>query len=52
MVFTAAGDGDGIHNGADIVGIKTALPTLDLEQGGGDGLIIVRYEWDLEHFVK
>jgi RHS repeat-associated protein len=45
-ILTASGHGDGVNAGADIFGVKTAAPTPDSKQGGGDGLITVRYAWD------
>ena len=46
QVMTASGQGDGIHNGADIYGNKTTTPTPDIAQAGGDGLMTVLYGWD------
>ncbi len=45
-VMTASGKGDGVNNGADIYGNRSTLPTPDVEQAGGDGLVTVRYQWD------
>jgi RHS repeat-associated protein len=45
-VMTASGNGDGIHNGASIFGIRTDPPPPDNRQAGGDGLITVQYQWD------
>jgi RHS repeat-associated protein len=45
-VMTASGQGDGIHNGANVYGIKTAMPTVDTNQAGGDGLVTVTYQRD------
>jgi len=45
-VLTASGQGDGVNMGADIFGVKTQMPAPDASQGGGDGLITIRYEWD------
>jgi len=38
-VMTASGDGDGVHIGATIEGVRSLTPTADINQGGGDGLI-------------
>ncbi len=46
VVLTVSGQGDGVHIGADIFGVKSATPTPDPTQGGGDGLISIHYEWD------
>ena len=46
VVLTASGEGDGVNIGATIEGVKSAIPTPDVTQGGGDGLITVRQEWD------
>ena len=46
VILTASGEGDGVHIGATLEGIKTTTPTPDPTQGGGDGLITIRYEWD------
>ena len=45
-VLTATGQGDGVNIGADIFGVRTATPTPDPSQGGGDGLITSVYQWD------
>ncbi|MBI4468981.1 MAG: RHS repeat-associated core domain-containing protein, partial [Acidobacteria bacterium] len=45
-VVTASGQGDGINIGADLFGVRTATPTPDSSQAGGDGLITTRYDWD------
>lgn len=45
-ILTESGSGDGIHIGADIFGVKTELPTPDVNQGGGDGIIRIGYTWD------
>src|SRR5207248_11528759 len=39
QVLTASARGDGTHLGTDVYGVRTALPTPDPAQGGGDGLI-------------
>lgn len=46
VILTASGQGDGANIGADLFGVKTATPTPDTSQGGGDGLISIRYDWD------
>jgi RHS repeat-associated protein len=46
VVLTASGQGDGINIGADQFGTKSATPTPDRSQGGGDGLITIRYDYD------
>lgn len=46
MVLTASGQGDGVNIGADQFGIKGVTPTPDRSQGGGDGLITIRYKYD------
>jgi len=46
IILTASGQGDGVHIGADIFGVKTTTPIPDRTQGGGDGVITIRYEWD------
>jgi len=46
MTLTASGEGDGVHIGADIFGVKTTTLTPDPSQSGGDGLITMRTEWD------
>ncbi len=46
VVLTASGSGDGVNIGADVFGVKTATPTPDANQGGGDGLIRTGYTYD------
>ena len=47
VVLTDSGQGDGGFAGADEFGVKTGLAGApDPTQGGGDGLITIRYEWD------
>ena len=46
MILTASGQGDGVHIGADLFGIKTVMPTPDASQGGGDGIIRIGYSYD------
>lgn len=43
--LTATRRGDGIHPGATLVGERN-LPPVDATQGGGDGKITMRTEWD------
>ncbi|MCX6925124.1 MAG: hypothetical protein NT154_18210, partial [Verrucomicrobia bacterium] len=45
-VMTASGRGDGTHIGADMFGVKGAIPTPDTTQAGGDGLITTRFQYD------
>ncbi|MGQ0444903.1 MAG: RHS repeat domain-containing protein, partial [Beijerinckiaceae bacterium] len=45
-VLTDSAQGDGVNIGAALFGVKTATPTPSLSQGGGDGLITVRHDWD------
>lgn len=45
-ILTPSGQGDGINIGADIFGVKTAIPTPDPTQGGGDGIIRVGNTYD------
>ena len=44
-VLTASGQGDGLHIGADLFGVKTSTPTPDVGQSA-DGIVRVRYGWD------
>ncbi len=44
-VLTASGEGDGVHIGADLFGVKTDLPPPDPTQSA-DGLITVHHDWD------
>lgn len=44
--LTANGQGDGVRVGAYLDGFKFGLPTLDLAQGGGDGIIRTGYIYD------
>ncbi len=49
-VLTVSGQGDGSNIGATLEGVKTATPTPDLSQSG-DGLISVRYDWDMNSLL-
>ncbi|MBL8792802.1 MAG: hypothetical protein JNM56_02755 [Planctomycetia bacterium] len=46
VILTASGQGDGIHIGATLEGVKTTTPTPDVTQGGGDGIIRTGFVWD------
>ncbi|MDJ0843851.1 RHS repeat-associated core domain-containing protein [Crocosphaera sp.] len=53
QILTASGEGDGIHIGANIFGMKDVVgeeesftPTADVTQGGGDGIIRTGYIYD------
>ncbi|MBV7332819.1 RHS repeat-associated core domain-containing protein [Chloroflexi bacterium TSY] len=46
QVLTASGEGDGQQIGVDLFGVPTVLPVPDTNQGGGDGLITLRYGYD------
>jgi RHS repeat-associated protein len=46
VVLTASGLGNGTQMGATPDGVIAATPTADPAQGGGDGLLSVRLEWD------
>jgi RHS repeat-associated protein len=46
QVLTASGQGDGLHVGATLEGIKTTTPPSDPSQGGGDGIIRTGYVYD------
>ena len=53
QILTANGQGDGVHIGASIYGVKndptapeSFTPTPDPAQGGGDGLIRTGWNWD------
>ncbi len=53
QILTASGEGDGIHIGANIFGVKDVVgeeesfsPTPDITQGGGDGIICTGYVYD------
>jgi YD repeat-containing protein len=46
QILTLSGEGDGIHIGANIFGVKTTTPTPDTNQGGGDGIIRTGYVYD------
>jgi RHS repeat-associated protein len=46
QVLTSSGQGDGVHIGATLEGVKTATPTPDASQGGGDGIIRTGYNYD------
>ena len=53
QILTASGEGDGIHIGANIFGMKDVdgeeesfTPTPDVNQGGGDGIIRTGYVYD------
>ncbi len=52
IVLTASGQGDGSHMGADIFGVREKMPAPDRSQGGGDGLMSVRYEYDRNSLLK
>jgi RHS repeat-associated protein len=52
MILTASGEGDGTNIGADIFGVKTATPAPDVTQGGGDGKITIRSEWDRNSLLR
>ena len=45
-VLTVSGQGDGVNVGATIEGVKSGIPAADPSQGGGDGLITTRHQWD------
>ncbi len=51
-ILTASGEGDGSHIGATIEGVKSPTPHPDAAQGGGDGLIIVRFGWDRNSLLR
>ena len=46
VLLTPMSLGDGNRIGRDTQGYATALPLLDANQGGGDGVITTRYEYD------
>ena len=46
IILTASGQGDGVYNGADVFGVKSAIPTPDAAQGGGDGVTRTGYSYD------
>src|SRR5439155_9918639 len=45
-ILTASGQGDGVNSGATLEGVKTATPTPDPAQGGGDGRMRAGYTYD------
>jgi RHS repeat-associated protein len=54
QILTASGQGDGVHIGASIFGVKddptvpsSFTPTPDPNQGGGDGIIRTGYTYDM-----
>jgi RHS repeat-associated protein len=52
QILTASHQGDGMNIGADIFGVKTTIPAPDPSQGGGDGKITIRSEWDRDSLLK
>jgi RHS repeat-associated protein len=59
QVLTASGQGDGVHIGASIYGVKDAPsapesfpPTPDTTQGGGDGIIRTGWNYDKDSLLS
>jgi RHS repeat-associated protein len=52
VILTASGQGDGVNIGADLFGVKSTVPTPDPSQGGGNGLITMRYDYDRNSLLQ
>ena len=59
QILTASGQGDGVHIGASIYGVKDTPsapesypPTPDPSQGGGDGIIRTGWEYDKDSLLS
>ena len=52
VLLTPMSLGDGNRIGRDTQGYATALPLLDSNQGGGDGVITTRYEYDINGMMS